>query len=102
MAPIDEEVVDRPVFAEADGMTDRGLEEGDELGLRHLARGHLEFAMARLAPPYRVTLDAYVVRRVGDDHLGPLAPQQPLVRGALQGVAADQPVPAQLPAISRL
>ncbi len=46
--------------------------------------------------------DRHVERRVGNHRLGELAPQQHRVRGALQGVAADQAVPAQLPAIAQL
>ena len=49
MAPVDEQVMDRPVRAEGDGMANEGCEERGESLLRHLARGHFEFAMAGLA-----------------------------------------------------
>src|SRR6266436_2955033 len=46
--PIDEQVMDRSVDAEGDGVADEAREKGGVGLLRHLSRGHREFAMAGL------------------------------------------------------
>ncbi len=68
--PIDEEIMDRPVLAEDDGVADEGPEERSEGGLGHLARGHLKFSVAQLAPAHRMPGYRHIVRRVGNHRLG--------------------------------
>src|SRR5262245_2769500 len=43
----------------------------------------------------------HIVGWVGEDHFGLLPTEQPLEGLALQGIAADEPVPAELPEIAR-
>src|SRR5439155_13391494 len=69
MAPIDEQVMDRTIRAEGDSVANEAREEGGVGLLRHLTRGHREFAMAGLAAADRMTLDPHIVRRIGDRHL---------------------------------
>jgi hypothetical protein len=66
MAPLDEELMDRSVFAEGDGVADERRKKDGEGLLGHLARSHFEFAVTRLPPPHRVALDAHIVRSVSD------------------------------------
>ena len=51
---------------------------------------------------HRVPVDPHVVRRVGNDHLREVGPEQQLVRVALQSIAAHQAMSIELPDIAQL
>jgi hypothetical protein len=57
--------------------------------------------MAGLAATDRMTLDRHVVRRIGDHHLREGALQHRFVGGVAQGISADQPVPPEVPDVTR-
>jgi hypothetical protein len=58
--------------------------------------------MADLPATHSVSVDADIVGRVSDHHLGELALQQTFVVFGLRGVAAEQAMLAQLPNIAQL
>src|ERR1700730_11830910 len=70
MAPVHTDVVQRAVEAERGEGAKSLAEKGSEFGLVHLARGHREGAMVDRAEAARVTVDPYVVGRIGEDCRG--------------------------------
>ena len=101
MAPVHADLVDRPVSAVAGRQTHEGGQEANELALAHLAGRHLEVSMVYRAQTADMAVDLYVVRRVGEHHLGALLAQQLLVGGLLQGAAAQEKVLAELPQVTK-
>jgi hypothetical protein len=75
----------------------RALEKCCELGLRHLARCHREFSMLDRTRAADVSIYAYVVRRIGEDHLRLGILEQPSERLGLGCVGAEQTMLAQQP-----
>jgi hypothetical protein len=63
-------------------------EELDEFLLRHLTGGHFEGLMLYRPQSAYMTIDLYVVGRIGEDHLGQLLAHQSGVRGLLECIAA--------------
>ena len=82
-------------------MAERGLQERRERLLAHLAGGHRELAVLGLAEPADVAIDRHVVGRIGEDRVDPGALEQGGVDAGVLGIAADQPMPLQLPDVAR-
>ena len=97
LADVDQEIETAPVHA---GKEQRALgnrrvdagqdlaEERAELGVRHFAGGHREFAM--LDKSTDVVRNFDVIGRIGKDHLSLLAVEQAAVDVGRAGIAADQ------------
>ena len=100
MTPVHADKMDRAIETVI-GMVLQGPgQEGGELGSRHLARGHGEFAVPGLAGSADMTVDGDVIGRVGEHHPGQIALHQACHHIRIETVATDQPVPAKLPDIA--
>ena len=73
MAPVHAHEGDGAVGAVAADLLEEGREEGRELVLRHLARGHRELGVLNAPEARHVTADRHIIRRVGEHHLRLLA-----------------------------
>jgi hypothetical protein len=82
-------------------LRNRSLPRNGRLVLRHLAACHGEFAMTDAAMPRHMTVDTDVVRRVGEDHLGPILPEQQIIGAGIERAAVQQAVWSQSPEIAR-
>jgi hypothetical protein len=75
-------------------------EEGGELGLIHLARGHREFAVPDRPEPADMAVDRHVVWRVGEDHRGPGLAHEHAISLLVEGTAAMHPVRTEEPGVA--
>ncbi len=100
MTPVHAHIVDRAIAAML-GKVSKRFPQKIRIGpLGHLARGHDELSMARLASAADVAADRHVVGRVGENQPGLLPAQQQLERRRIPGVGAQQPVGPQAPQVA--
>lgn len=78
----------------------RIAQERSKLALAHLARSKGELAVLDRTEPADVAIDLHVVGRIGEDKVGLLAPHQGLEVDMAARVAAQEPVPIELPEIA--
>src|SRR5215207_5714864 len=69
--------------------------------LRHLASPHGELPVPHTAETTDMAVNRHVVGRVGEDQIGLFSLQEILEACRLTGIAAQQPMPAQYPQVSR-
>jgi hypothetical protein len=101
MSPVHRDKVDRAISAVSGKVGEDTRQESSELGLAHLAGRHGELAVLDRAQAANMAVDLHVVRRVGEDHLRPHAPEQVGIGGRGSGIPTDEPVPADLPDIAQ-
>jgi hypothetical protein len=102
MPPIHADEVDRASGAEGGEVPARLAEKDAEGRFVHLARGHREGTMVDCAEATRMTVDRHVVGRVGKDHFGAFLAHQRREVGRVEGIAAQNAMPAEEPHISNL
>jgi hypothetical protein len=76
-------------------------QEGRELVLGHLAAGHGELAMPDATVSGYMAVDRHILRRVGEDHLGPIPAEKQVIGVNVESAAAQQAVWTQRPEIVR-
>src|SRR3974377_1514446 len=94
--------MDRTVDSVLGKLGKYGLQEGRELRLAHLARGHLKFTMMDAAKPANIAVNGDVVRRIGEYKLRFGAFEQALISSFVASIAAQQAMIAKQPQISCL
>jgi hypothetical protein len=87
-----------------DGVSDEICEccgqERDELGPRHLARGHRELAMLDFAKAADIAADRHIVRRVAEDHFRPFALHKHSDDSRVERIAANESMRSHPPDIA--
>ena len=101
MAPIHAHVVQGAGGAIPNQQFQGGGEKTGELGRGQLPGSHQELAVAHPPLAGHMTSDGHVVGRIGKDNSRRSPLQQPVVSGLIERVAAEQPMPTQLPEITR-
>ena len=93
--------MDRSVDRVGREMAEYGLQEGGEFGRRHFAGCHRKFAVLDRAKAADVPGNRHVVGRVGEYELGALLAEQGLIGLGSGRIAANQPMAADAPDITR-
>src|SRR6478672_7712188 len=77
-------------------------QEFSEFPLRHFAAGHRKIVVHNLPETADVSGDRQIVGWVGEDRVRLLAFEQALETARVAGIAAEQPVPTELPHVAKL
>ena len=101
MAPIHADEVDSAIARDTCRRSQRVSEEGAELRLAHLTRGHRELAMA--SGSHRMPANPHFVGRIEESRIDtrPIA-DDPLQESGIAAVATSDPMLAKNPDIARL